>query len=208
VSINFQEQDVYLSNEKVCINITSYYSHYYFQSSYDYNVVTYFYVVEILIKKGRIMNAPENLALDTQTITVPFTSNTDDDLVGSVVTFFKVQPTQSCEDWVTELVNTSTATTSLAPSLLFQFESIDIPSGIQKELIDEPPASQLRVQTEIKYQGQRLVITVDNVDNNLEFTELAFRYIASCIDTSKGAGELKVFYSQDPTIGIRRRKEN
>jgi len=179
------------------------------------------------------MNAPEKLTLDTQTITVPFTSNIDVDFVGSVVTFFKVQPTQSGEDWVTELVNTSTATASPAPSLLFQFESVDTPSGIQKELephqkvtlivdlqqsdtelwqfygagvvfIDEPPVSQLRVQSEIKYQGQRLVITVDNVDNNLDVTELAFRYIASCIDTSAGAGELKVFYSQDPIIRVRR----
>ena len=184
------------------------------------------------------MNAPENLALDTQTITVPFMSNIDDDLVGSVVTFFKVQPTQSGEDWVTELVNTSTATVSIAPPLLFDFESIAAPSGIQKELephqkatlivdlqqnetelwqfygagvvfIDEPPANQLRVQTEIKYQGQRLVITVDNVDNNLDITELAFRYVASCIDVSnKGAGELKVYYSQDPKIAVRRRKDN
>lgn len=190
------------------------------------------------LKKERVMNAPENLALDTQTITVPFMSNIDDDLVGSVVTFFKVQPTQSGEDWVTELVNTSTATVSIAPPLLFDFESIAAPSGIQKELephqkvtlivdlqqsdtelwqfygagvvfIDEPPASQLRVQTEIKYQGQRLVITIDNVDNNLEFTELAFRYIASCIDVrNKGAGELKVYYSQDPVISVGRRKEN
>ena len=183
------------------------------------------------------MNAPENLTLDTQTIAVPFTSNNDDDLVGSVATFFKVQPTQGGEDWVTELVNTSTATTSLAPPLLFSFESVALPSGIQKELepyqkvtlivdlqqndtelwqfygagvvfIDEPPASQLRVQTEIKYQGQRLVITVDNVENNLDITELAFRYIASCIDISKDAGELKVYYSQDPIIRVRRRREN
>ena len=182
------------------------------------------------------MNAPENLALDTQTITVPFTSNIDDDLVGSVVTFFKVQPTQSGENWVTELVNTSTATTSLAPSLLFQFESVDLLSGIQKELephqkvtliidlqqsdselwqfygagvvfIDEPPARMLRVQTEIKYQGQRLVITVDNVESNLDITELAFRYTASCIDVSNNrAGELKVYYSQDPGIRIGRIK--
>ena len=190
------------------------------------------------LKKERVMNAPENLALDTQTITVPFMSNIDDDLVGSVVTFFKVQPTQSGEDWVTELVNTSTATVSIAPPLLFDFESIAAPSGIQKELephqkatlivdlqqnetelwqfygagvvfIDEPPANQLRVQTEIKYQGQRLIITVDNVDNNLDITELAFRYVASCIDVSnKGAGELKVYYSQDPKIAVRRRKDN
>ncbi len=182
------------------------------------------------------MNAPENLALDMQTITVPFTSNIDDDLVGSVVTFFKVQPTQNGEDWITELINTSTAIASLAPSLLFQFESANTPSGIQKELephqkvtlvvdlqqnetelwqfygagvvfIDEPPANQLRVQTEIKYQGQRLVITVDNVENNLDITELAFRYTASCIDVSNnGAGELKVYYSQDPGIRIGRIK--
>ncbi len=75
--------------------------------------------------------------------------------------------------------------------------------------IDEPPASMLRVQTEIKYQGQRLVITVDNVESNLDVTELAFRYIASCIDVSnKCAGELKVYYSQDPSISIGRRREN
>jgi hypothetical protein len=64
------------------------------------------------------------------------------------------------------------------------------------------------VHTEIKNQGQRLIITIDNVANDLSKTALAFRYVASCIDTSKGAGKLKVYYSQDPSIKVRRRRQN
>jgi len=182
------------------------------------------------------MNAPENLRLDTKEINVPFTSTSDDDLVGSVATFFQVQPSQGVGDWTTRIVNTSTGEPTIAPPLLFSFQSLVSTSEIQRELepyqkvtliadlqqsdtelwqfygngvvfINEPSASKLRVQTEIKNQGQRLVITIDNVANNLELTELAFRYVASCMDVSnEGAGELKVYYSQDPGIKVGRGK--
>jgi len=190
----------------------------------------------ILNRKEKVMNAPENLRLDTKEINVPFTSTSDDDLVGSVATFFQVQPSQGVGDWTTRIVNTSTGEPTIAPPLLFSFQSLVSTSEIQRELepyqkvtliadlqqsdtelwqfygngvvfINEPSASKLRVQTEIKNQGQRLVITIDNVANNLELTELAFRYVASCMDVSnEGAGELKVYYSQDPGIKVGRGK--
>jgi hypothetical protein len=189
-----------------------------------------------------IMNAPEKIILEKKTIIVPFTSTSDDDLVGSVVTFFKIIPKKQGKDWVTKIVNTSdsAAKPTIAPPLLFSFQSADPTSHIQKDLelyqkvtliadlpkndeenpelwqfydngvvfINEPPTSELCVHTEIKNQGQRLIITIDNVANDLSKTALAFRYVASCIDTSKGAGKLKVYYSQDPSIKVRRRRQN
>lgn len=184
------------------------------------------------------MNAPENLILEEKIITVPFTSTSDDDLVGSVVSFFKVHPNQKGKKWVTYIVNTSVseAIPTVAPPLLFSFQSAKPSSDMQKELepfqkvtlivdlpkndkenpefwqfygngivfINKPPTNQLCAHTEIKNQGQRLVITIDNVVNDLKNTTLAFRFVASCIDTSKGAGKLKVYYSQDPEVAIER----
>jgi hypothetical protein len=66
-----------------------------------------------------------------------------------------------------------------------------------------------RVRTELLNQDQRLVITIDEVKafgiapHDCEI--LAFRYLASCIDcTTDKAGKLKVYYSQDPQVGVRR----
>lgn len=184
------------------------------------------------------MNAPENLILKTQEIIVPFKSTSDDDLVGSVVSFFNVQANRHGKNWTTDIVNTSTGIASIALPLTFLFESKVSTSEIQRELepyqkvtliadlaqsdtelwqfydngivfINEPLASELCVQTEIKNQGQRLVITIDNVAQNPVDVDLKFRYTASCIDVStEGAGELKVYYSQDPSIKVRRRRQN
>ena len=188
-----------------------------------------------------MMNAPEVLTLEKQII-VPFdNTRDDDDSVGSVATFFTVTPTTNNDNWLTKIVNTSTDIATISPELVFCFESPVSTSKIQRELeqyqkvvlisdleqtetelwqfygdgavfINKPSTAKLRVQSEIKNQGKRLVITIDNVANNLvddlKDVDLEFRYIASCINSLQGAGELKVYYSQDPKIRVRRRQEN
>ena len=179
------------------------------------------------------MNAPENITLETKVIKVPFISTSDDDLVGSVVSFFRVTPTDSDEDWLTNIVDTATDAATVLPPLTFNFQSLKSASKVQTELgayqkvtlifdlqqsdaelwqfygdgvvfIDEPSTAELRVQTEIKNQGKRLVISVDNVAENLNQVKLAFRYVASRINLEKGAGQLEVYYSQDPIISVGR----
>jgi len=189
------------------------------------------------IKRKINMNMPEDIKVATREVIVPFTSTSVDDLVGSIVTFFNVDPKRNGDNWITDIVNTATGEKSPTPPLYFYFEPIPPESKAPKDLelyqklvliidlqqsknelwqfygdgivfIDQPLASQLNVQTEIKNQGKRLVLTIDKVAEGLDNIDLKMRYVASRINLTKGAGKLKVYYSQDPSISVGRRKED
>ena len=85
-------------------------------------------------------------------------------------------------------------------------------SGKGITLSDSEDNPEYSIQSQVKNQGKTLVITIDKVrysndSNDLQKqTVLCFRFIAICLNKKSG-GELdKVYYSQDPRIGVRRIK--
>ncbi len=82
-------------------------------------------------------------------------------------------------------------------------------SGKGITLSDSEDNPEYSIQSQVKNQGKTLVITVNKVreTNNLqEQAVLSFRFIAICLNKNSGGELNKVYYSQDPRIGVRRVK--
>jgi hypothetical protein len=82
-------------------------------------------------------------------------------------------------------------------------------SGKGITLSDSDDNPEYSIQSQVKNQGKTLVITINKVrytNDSKKQTVLGFRFIAICLNKNSG-GELdKVYYSQDPRIGVRRIK--
>jgi hypothetical protein len=180
------------------------------------------------------MSLDDRVASKPIEINVPLVCNHDDNMVGSAVSYFTVTPSSEHKDWKTVLVCTNGSTMTAdsidyqftspkdASENTLQLEPYqkaifiaDLASDNVTQLwqfygdgvvfMDTINNEECNVRTEIQNQGTRLVITIDKVSTKLKSCELEFRYMASCIDNaSEAAGEMKVYYSQDPRIGVGR----
>ena len=61
-----------------------------------------------------------------------------------------------------------------------------------------------RVNTEVTENGNRLIMTIDQVTDIAFDRSIAFRYLATCFETGVGQLPAPVYYSQDPVVSVGR----